>query len=280
MSEEMPLSSGRGTDSGRAGLNIAKRCNLRADSGGSMTAAALKAPLGDDDIMGTVVNQSDWIFQTPPAVRRALKRWRVLCGKKEDWLESFAVLAAALPEQCIRASTRDEYLAYLRQGIHDHERALEAFIYINERVSGSLGSSEAESDDLSKVELINIVVRIAGADAEHEVVFALETYDRACRLAEALHAGQPRELESDLRLAKAFEHSSRLFNFGQTAILYLDLEVQPSAAAIATSFEVLRAGALRAYDSASEATRLRRQDDPVVDEMLPWDDDDARLARY
>lgn len=244
-----------------------------------MAATASTAPITDtfDALVGEALNRSTVVFFAPAPVRLALKKARALRAGLEESLTLVAGLATELPAACLRAQTRDEYLASLAGGLSSYCQAVAAFAFL--RGYAQEGAAQ-EGEGSLRADLIEESTRVAGEDAGDEAAFAWETYERALRLCSALGSQEATDPRRDSQLSREFTGYGILFAFAHATILMLRHadSGQPSAAAIATTFEVLRTGALRAYAAVSEATRLLRPVMSVSDQPLPFDAEDAWLA--
>jgi hypothetical protein len=174
----------------------------------------------------------------------------------------------------IQADTREAYRRVLREGLGSYFDALKVTSVLVRRYG--LTAQVAERD--FHADLLQVVHNVAGDDGVLEVEFAVSTHDRAERLARRIRGREHVNAAAEHELGRSYWNQSGLHLFGVLALYATKID-GASDAGLRSSFELMRGGALRAYVAVREAFELHQPPQPAPEGFVPFDDEDARLAR-
>jgi hypothetical protein len=196
--------------------------------------------------------------------------------------EAIRVLVTHLFDEVIfpslSAETREEFFTGLNRIWHTFHTTVSALSVLFRTTPA--GIAIVKRVELDGVNLAADAAKISGADAAEEIEFCERTYQSAVRITRRF-SGLPdaKDVETDRKFCGKFNFGSSMHALGACMITAIaDDKARATAVGITGAFELFRMGAVEAYVAARSALELRKPEETVSDDPLPFDDEDVDLA--
>lgn len=219
-----------------------------------------------------------------PAVRRVSRV--SMKGAEHELVQAFESAGTVMRKHLVESLRTDSRAAFMAYWEKHWEQFLSAFEFFQSIASTLLARSAElrETADETYESAVDGVPQKLGEDVAAELHFAAETVERAQRIANRIEAAQlrgaePADEQRDGELAVQFGSSMALHSLAFNCIAEIvEGRAHPAAEVQETVLELLRVGALDAYDAAAQGLALRVKPERLDGSAVAFEDEHEQLA--